>query len=42
MNKNLLKQMRSEAEAIFNAGLAAIDPYKAVRRFMRWGVISFL
>ncbi|PJB40029.1 MAG: glycerate kinase, partial [Deltaproteobacteria bacterium CG_4_9_14_3_um_filter_44_9] len=30
-----LKQMRSEAEAIFRHCLKAVDPYMAVKRFLR-------
>jgi hydroxypyruvate reductase len=35
MDKNLLEQMRSEAEDIFKASLEAVDPYKAVNNFVR-------
>jgi len=34
MNEDLLKQMRSEAEAIFRASIGAVDPYQAVKRFV--------
>lgn len=36
MNEKQLKQMRSEAEEIFKACLVAVDPYEAVRRFVRF------
>ena len=35
MNENVLKQMRSEAEEIFRASLGAVNPYQAVKRFVR-------
>jgi glycerate 2-kinase len=35
MDEELLKQMRSEAEEIFRSSLAAVDPYQAVKRFVR-------
>jgi glycerate 2-kinase len=35
MNEKLLKQMRSEAEEIFKGSLEAVDPYLAVKRFVR-------
>lgn len=35
MDVKLLKQMRSEAEEIFKASLAAVDPYTAVKRFVQ-------
>lgn len=34
MNDRLLRQMRSEAEAIFKSCLHAVDPYEAVKRFV--------
>jgi glycerate 2-kinase len=34
-NKNMMTQIRSDAEAIFKAAVAAVDPYAAVRRFVR-------
>lgn len=36
MKKNLLGQMRREAEEIFRSSLAAVDPYGAVKRFVRF------
>jgi hydroxypyruvate reductase len=35
MLDNLLDQMRSEAAAIFNSAVAAVNPQKAVKRFVR-------
>ncbi|MBW2120015.1 MAG: glycerate kinase [Deltaproteobacteria bacterium] len=35
MDEKLLKQMRSEAEEIFKGSLDAVDPYLAVKRFVR-------
>ena len=35
MDKKLITQMRSEAEEIFRACLEAVDPYQAVKRFVR-------
>jgi hydroxypyruvate reductase len=35
MDANLLKQMRSEAEEIFKSSVKAVDPYNAVKRFVR-------
>jgi hydroxypyruvate reductase len=35
MDEKLLKQMRSEAEEIFKGSLEAVDPYLAVKRFVR-------
>jgi len=35
MSENLLKQIRSEAAAIFNSAVAAVDPQKAVKRFVQ-------
>ena len=35
MDEKLLKQMRSEAEEIFKSSLAAVNPYQAVKRFVR-------
>lgn len=35
MENSTMKQIRSEAEAIFKAAVAAVDPYAAVRRFVR-------
>ena len=35
MDDNLLKQMRSEAEEIFKSSVKAVDPYNAVKRFVR-------
>ena len=35
MGEKLLKQMRSEAEEIFRSSLEAVDPYHAVKRFVR-------
>ncbi|MEW6615853.1 MAG: glycerate kinase [Thermodesulfobacteriota bacterium] len=35
MNGTRLKQMRSEAEAIFRHCIKAVDPYMAVKRFLR-------
>ncbi len=35
MDDNLLKQIRSEAEEIFKSSVKAVDPYNAVKRFVR-------
>ena len=35
MDKDMTQQIRSDAEAIFRAAVAAVDPYAAVRRFVR-------
>lgn len=35
MEENLLKQIRSEAEEIFKSSVKAVDPYNAVKRFVR-------
>ena len=35
MDENLLKTMRSEAREIFQASVDAVNPYQAVRRFVR-------
>jgi len=35
MGEKLLKQIRSEAEEIFKGSLGAVDPYLAVKRFVR-------
>jgi glycerate 2-kinase len=35
MDDNLLKPMRSEAEEIFKSSLEAVNPYRAVNRFVR-------
>jgi hydroxypyruvate reductase len=35
MDKMLIKQMRSEAEEIFQSALRAVDPYHALKRFVR-------
>jgi glycerate 2-kinase len=35
MDDNLLKQIRSEAEEIFKSSVKAVDPYSAVKRFVR-------
>ena len=35
MEDNLLKQIRSEAEEIFKSAVKAVDPYDAVKRFVR-------
>ncbi len=35
MDEGLLKQMRFEAEEIFRCSLEAVDPYEAVKRFVR-------
>ena len=35
MEDNLLKQIRSEAEEIFKSSVKAVDPYNAVKRFVR-------
>ena len=35
MDEKLLKQMRSDAEEIFMSSLGAVDPYQAVKRFVR-------
>jgi glycerate 2-kinase len=35
MESRTVKQLRSEAEAIFKSAVAAVDPYAAVRRFVR-------
>ena len=35
MDEKFLKQMRSEAEEIFKGSLEAVDPYLAVKRFVR-------
>jgi hydroxypyruvate reductase len=35
MEDNLLKQMRTEAEEIFKHSVKAVDPYHAVKRFVR-------
>lgn len=35
MNEGLVEAMRSEAEEIFRRALEAVDPYKAVNRFVR-------
>ena len=34
MDEKVLKRMRGEAEAIFRASIDAVDPYRAVRRFV--------
>ena len=35
MDEKLLNQMRSEAEEIFRCSIEAVDPYRAVKRFVR-------
>lgn len=35
MDDRLLRQMRSEAQEIFKSGIEAVDPYAAVKRFVR-------
>jgi len=35
MEKLTIREIRSEAEEIFNGAVAAVDPYAAVRRFVR-------
>ncbi len=35
MNDSILKQLRSDAKKIFQASLDAVDPYKAVKGFLR-------
>lgn len=35
MNEKLLREMRTEAEEIFRHSLKAVDPYQAVKRFVR-------
>jgi len=35
MDENLLKQMRSEAEQLFQVSIERVNPYEAVKRFVR-------
>ena len=35
MDEKLIKQMRIEAKEIFVSSLKAVDPYQAVKRFVR-------